>query len=75
MVVGRAETVAHGGEDGHETAEACVLCEILFCFGWGKMAGGDRPFSSVMRSARWRALRGGLVRRVRERMEGGNGGT
>ena len=35
MVVGGAETVAHGGEDGHETAEAWVLCKFLFCFEWG----------------------------------------
>ena len=49
---------------------------VSFYFLWsGKRVGGDRPFSSVMRSARWRALRGGFVRGVEGKNGGGSGGT
>ena len=67
MIVWGAETVAHGREDGHETTEAWEPYKFLFDFGfiweggfeWDGV-GGDRPFNSVMRSARWRALKGGV---------------
>ncbi len=49
MVVGGAETVAHGGEDGHETAEAWVLCEVfvLFCFGGALGGRGGRREQTI----------------------------
>ena len=77
MVVGGPETVAHGGEDGHETAKAWDLGEMFVCFvlcgGLGRRK-GDRPFSSVIRSARWRALRGALAGEGEGRRGGGGGG-